>query len=294
MSHKKPNISQQQAADLRQYVQNLRPGILGNLIYCLIPYRKKIVLENLNLVFAEVLTPDEIKTIAKAFYRHIGLSILEILRGYFLPKKFISNDIELRNEKIVFDAIDRNEQIVLLTGHFGNWEIAAARASHRMQFRKKYYIIRKKLKNRFIQKFLYDKAQASGISIITTDNMRRKLVEVLKEKAGLVFVMDQRAGIPDRKGIPVEFFGTKVGTYHGMAKIVKKTNATVIPFSSYRKANGQHVAQYHPALPWLKGDDGEDEIYKNTRQYNEILENIVLSHPDQWLWTHKRWRDTVA
>lgn len=279
---------------LNDYIEALKPGWIGLFFYYLLPYRKKTVFYNLQHVFADVLTREQIVKLAQGFYRHLGLSLYELISGVLIPARFKDESIELHNKHIIYDAIAADRQIVLLTGHFGNWEIAATRSSKQMAIERRYYIIRKKLKNRFVQNYLYKKSVESGIHVINSDNMKRRLTEVLKEKASLIFVMDQRAGIPDNKGIPVEFFGTEVGTYHGMAKIVNRTQALVVPFSAYRKANGQHVAQYHPPLEWQDYADPQQAIYENTRRYNQELEKIILKHPDQWLWTHKRWRDAIS
>lgn len=274
---------------LHEYVANLKPGLLGRFFYYCVPYRRSVILDNMRRVFAEVLSEKEIQMIAKGFYRHLALTLWELVaRELPVFKHRIKTSVSGAEPAI--QAIDDNKQVILLVGHFGNWEIAAASytAAHKVPVDS--YIIRKKLRNKFIEKRLFKQSNESRLQVLTLDNITRKLIKVLRSKAVLAFVMDQRVSPSSKQGIPVEFFGEKVGTYNGLAKLVKKTNAVVIPFTSYRDKNGVHQSKCIKPLEWISADDPEQEVYLNTRHYNQVIEEFVLDHPDQWLWSHKRWK----
>lgn len=106
----------------------------------------------------------------------------------------------------------------------------------------------------------------------------------------MVFVLDQHASIKNRDGIAAEFFGKKAGTYRSLATFARHTGVPVVPASSYRKLNGQHVLEFHEPIYWAEHEGNHAAIYENTCGYNRALERIIRAHPEQWWWMHRRWK----
>jgi KDO2-lipid IV(A) lauroyltransferase len=116
------------------------------------------------------------------------------------------------------------------------------------------------------------------------------VADALEQNHAVVFVLDQHANIENRDGVAVEFFGKKAGTYRSLASFSRHTGVPVVPASSYRLANGRHVLKFHEPIPWQEHGSTQESIYKTTLAYNKALESIILEHPEQWLWLHKRWK----
>jgi len=93
-----------------------------------------------------------------------------------------------------------------------------------------------------------------------------------------------------KDGIPVEFFGRPAGTFKSLALIAKASGAPVIPAHGWREADGRHVLRFEEELRWVSHEDPQEEIRLNTRAYNQAIERMVLRHPEQWFWMHKRWK----
>lgn len=85
-------------------------------------------------------------------------------------------------------------------------------------------------------------------------------------------------------------FGKKAGTYRSLATISRHTGIPVIPAASYRLPNGKHVLEFHDPIPWKDYETTQESLYRNTLAYNQALEKIILAHPEQWNWMHKRWK----
>ena len=68
------------------------------------------------------------------------------------------------------------------------------------------------------------------------------------------------------------------------------TGAPVVPASGWREQDGSHVLRFEEALPLIECDKVSEEIRRNTRAYNATLEILVLRHPEQWFWVHRRWK----
>lgn len=284
-------LSPEQSDAISDYVDQLKPGWLGRILYRLLPYRRQVVERNMRRVFADSLSEGQLLRLMQSFYRHLGLLIKEMLSSLFRPNQDVMKNGAVKGAEYAKAAMASGKAILVFTGHFGNWERTCHVAGAAFLQNDYIYIIRKPIKNRMIQNFLYNKSEKFGLRVINSDNMKSGLMKVRKERAPLVFVMDQRINNNDKRGIPVEFFGAKVGTVHALAKMAKKLDAIVMPLSSYRDERGHHIVEFHPFAEWIHDEDPEREIYLNTKRYNEYLERFILARPDQWLWSHKRWRE---
>ena len=69
------------------------------------------------------------------------------------------------------------------------------------------------------------------------------------------------------------------------------SGAPVVPAASWRAPNGEHVLRFEEALAPIHCDDPGEEIRLNTRAYNEALERLIVRHPEQWFWVHRRWKE---
>lgn len=279
---------------LKTYINDLKPTFAGKFLYYCLPIRKKIVLDNMKRVFNTILSETEIKKLAISFYSHLFTTFKEVLLMPFMSKKRLKLKGIIKNHQHLLEVVNKNlKGAILITGHFGNAEMAPIFTflnfhEHRGHF----YIIRKNISNKFIEKLIFKRWRKVGIEIILKNNALDKVCSVLESQNVVTFVMDQHASIQSKDGILVDFLGTKVATFKSLAIIARAMQVPVLPTRAYRRSDGKHVVEFFPPLPWLKDEDSKEEIKKNTRQYNEWLEKFVLDYPDQWFWLHRRWKNT--
>ena len=116
----------------------------------------------------------------------------------------------------------------------------------------------------------------------------------LKKQGTVGFVLDQYAGPPVGTRVPV--FGIPVGTPSVVAALVKRTGARVLPVVSFREPSGRHRVQIRPAIEWKSepNQDAQYELGLNTAYYASILEKDIYAHPEQWLWTHRRFKGDLS
>jgi len=88
----------------------------------------------------------------------------------------------------------------------------------------------------------------------------------------------------------VDFLGHPAGTFKSLAILALSTGAPVIPACSWREPDGTHVLRFEDPLPLIECDDTNEAIRKNTQAYNAALERMLLRHPEQWIWMHRRWK----
>jgi KDO2-lipid IV(A) lauroyltransferase len=179
--------------------------------------------------------------------------------------------------------------VLVLTGHFGNWEVAtvAGIASY-PQVRGRFHFVRRPIKPRWLDVLVTRRFNAAGFGVIGKRGSLDAIVERLEAGDVVVFPFDQFAHAPD--GIDAEFFGQPVGTFRSLAVLALATGATVLPASSWREPDGGHVLRFEEPVAPADHADTNEAIRATTRRYNAALERLILRHPEQWWWVHRRFR----
>jgi KDO2-lipid IV(A) lauroyltransferase len=262
----------------------------GRLVYRLLPFRRSVVLDNLRRVFSEAVSEAEIERLAQAHYAHLWRLGAEFLsfRSMSVARKRAMVDIE--NVDVFRRAYERGKGILVLTGHFGNWEVATVAGLNWFpQLRGRIHFVRREIKPRWLDRFVTRRFQRAGFGVLAKRGSLDAILDALAAGDAVVFPFDQHAGPPD--GIEVDFFGHPAWTFKSLALLALASDAQVLPAASWRKPDGRHVLRFEEALPLLTAADVGTEIRRNTRAYNAALERLILRHPEQWYWVHRRWKN---
>ncbi len=270
-------------------ISELKPSLLGSAMYSLLPVRRRIVMENLRQVFGDRLSEPDLRRLARCFYSHIAKTVAENLAMLVSSERRIAAKVDVVGIEHVLKAAEQGNGVLILTGHFGNWELSAVSAMLQFrQYQNRFHVIRKSLAPG-LEDMVFSRFQKAGLRIISPANALKSVFDALEENDVIIFIMDQHA-VVGSKAIAVEFFGKEAGTNRSLALVARQSGAPVIPASSYRKSDGRHVMQVHPPLGWISADSSREELFLNTLGYNQVLEKFLLDHPDQWWWMHRRWK----
>ncbi len=277
--------------DLKAQINDLPVSKAGRFVAACLPYRKRVILENIQQVYGEQLTEKEQWRLAEAFYTHLLRSIKETIQLRFMSEKKLMTRVEVRGHERVLKVAEQNKGVLILTGHFGSFEFAPIGGILNFkQFSGHFHFIRRKIGNKWLERILFRRYYKAGLHVITKENALQHVTEALEQNHAVVFVLDQHASLANRDGVAAEFFGKKAGTYRSLATFARYTEMPVVPASSYRLPNGRHVLEFHDPIPWEAHTGNHKAIYENTCAYNRALEAIILAHPEQWWWMHRRWK----
>lgn len=269
--------------------KRMRVPWYGWLMYKLFPIRKGVVMRNLTRVFSDVLPKEEIERLAQAFYGHFITFFVEFARLRLMSEKRRKAWVRIENHEALESALAQGKGALLLTGHFGNWEVATvAGIGQAPQFKGRFHFVRRPFKPKWLNDRVTRRFQRSGFGTLTKRDSLERILQLLGEGSIIVFILDQHANHKD--GFPVEFLGHRARTFKSLAIIAVSTGTPVVPASSWREPDGSHVLRFEDALPVIEHPDPGEEIRLNTRAYNEALEQAILRHPEQWIWMHKRWK----
>ena len=277
--------------ELEQQIQSLPISLAGKFIYRFLPYRKRLVLANINQVYSNQISDAQKIHLAKAYYSHIATSLKEALQLRFMSEKKLRNQVQVIGHEKMLAVVAQQKGVLVVTGHFGNWEFAPLGGVLSFkEFQGQFHFIRRTLRFKFIERLLFKNYYKVGLNVIPKKNSLEQVCVALEKNHAVIFVLDQHASLVNRDGIAVEFFGKKAGTYRSLATLSRHTGVPVIPAAGYRLPNGKHVLEFHDPIPWEDHDSTQEALYQNTLKYNQALEKIILAHPEQWNWLHRRWK----
>jgi holo-[acyl-carrier-protein] synthase len=261
----------------------------GKLLYHCLPFRRKVVLDNLRRVFGDVLGERDLRRLAQSYCAHFARFLFEFVRLPFMSAARRQAWVRVENKESPIRAHAQGKGLLLLTGHFGNWEVATvAGLSQFPQYRDLFHFVRRPLKPRWFNDLITRRFRRSGFGTLGKRGSLESILDLLANGAILVYVLDQHAG--GGEGVVVDFLGHPASTFKSLAILALNTGAPVIPAACWREPDGSHVLRFEEPLPLLECEDIGEAIRLNTRSYNAALELMLLRHPEQWIWMHRRWK----
>lgn len=276
---------------LAQQIKALPISLAGRFIYHFLPYRRRLVLANINQVFTNQLDDTQKKQLAKSYYSHLLKSIKEALQLRFMSEKKLRECVSVIGHERMLSVVAEQKGVLVVTGHFGNWEFAPlGGVLNFKEFQGQFHFIRRTLRFKMLERMMFKSYYQAGLNVIPKKNSLEQVCVALEKNHAVIFVLDQHASLANRDGIAVEFFGKKAGTYRSLATLARHTGVPVVPAAGYRLPNGKHVLEFYEPIPWQDYGTTQESLYHNTLAYNQVLERIILAHPEQWNWMHKRWK----
>ncbi len=252
------------------------------IIFVIIGYRKKVVLENLRNAFPDK-TEQEIKHIMREYYHYLCDLLVEVLKGATMTK-------EEYQQRWTADATEvnkihaQNRSAIFILGHFGNWEAAAPVCT----FNSNYHvnIIYKPIANSYMEKLINKIRTRFDNKVTPMDKILRQMIKD-KNKHDLIayaFVSDQSPS--PKNAFWMEFLNQQTAVFTGVEKIAQKLNIPVIYISVQRKKRGH----YHIQPTVLFENPKETKEGEIMHSFMKHLEQDIIKNPACWLWSHRRWK----
>ena len=265
----------------------------GKFLYRFLPVRRQVILDNLRRVYGERVSEEEIVRLAQAHYGHLWRLFCEFLRFRWLSHERKMALVRIENVEAFAAALAQGKGVLLLTGHFGNWEVSTiAGLNHYPQMRGRFHFVRRAIKPAWLDRLVTRRFNAAGFGVFPKRGSLDAMLDALAAGDAIVFPFDQHARPPD--GIEVDFFGAPAWTFKSLAIIALATGAPVLPASSWREPDGRHVLRFEDGLAPIECENTNEAIRRNTRAYNAALERAILRRPEQWYWVHRRWKSVAA
>ncbi len=263
---------------------------LGTFFYRHIPIRKDVALANLRLCFPEK-SWEELDGILARSYVNIATVFFEFLYFPKLTRETLKKIVRFKDniQDVVKASFERGNGIVMISGHFSNWELAAL--SFGDFTGKSLAIIVHPFHNKSVDKLANAYRSLLGNSTIPMGNSIRQIISTLRANGIAALLADQSAS---KESGTARFFGIDVPTFQGPATFALRTGATVIAGFIVRAGDGNYDFRFHEIGYGDLDVESEQSVRELTQRHVSLLEKYIREYPEMWLWFHKRFKHISA
>jgi KDO2-lipid IV(A) lauroyltransferase len=244
---------------------------------------KRIIEKNLKICFKKI-DQKEIRKISLGMWENIGRTFSE----YIFLKNFQKNHnhlIKLNGTKYLDEIKNGNKPVIFVSGHFSNFELLGTKLN---QYGIRFCAIYRPLNNIFLNPIMeYLRLKyVCPIMIKKGRSNIRELLNKIKSGYSVIIIADQRTS----EGKKIEFFNCPALTTTIPAQISLKYNCKIVPLRMERLSYNNFEMTIYKPFEYKKSDNYEKDTYSLTLQVNKQLEKMILKRPEQWLWSHNRWK----
>ena len=262
---------------------------LGTAVFNLAPRQRALVCKQLA-VSLELEDAREIERLARRCFQNLGKNLIEFMQfphmsrirsGNSLPQ--VSRIVTFEGGEHIARALAEGNGAIILTGHFGNWELLAARIvaeGYTLQ------PLARRLRSKRLNALLHAYREKAGYTGIDRDGAIRGALRCLKQNELLGILADVDTKID---GVFVDFFGRPAYTPYSPVAIALKTEASILPTFIIRQQDDSHRVIVEPPLVLERSGDKQHDFITNTQKFTTVIESYVRLYPEQWVWMHERW-----
>ncbi len=252
-------------------------------IYSVIGYRKKVVLQNLKNSFPEK-TEKELQQICTCYYHYLCDLFLETFKTLTISKKRMLKRCRMTDEATALFTRFANEgkNIIFVMGHLGNWEWGGNTFS--LVCKHQLFVIYHPIANKYFNKLIYGMRSRFGTKLIAMNNTYK---DMLCNKTGLnafAFIADQTP--QPQNAFWLNFLNQDTPVFKGTEVIAKKFNYPVVYVAVYKIKRGY----YEVRAEVISENPKDTELCELTKTHTSLLEQDIIASPATWLWSHRRWK----
>ena len=249
---------------------------------------RTIAAKNLAGAFAGQYAPEELEPLVREVFVNLGRTAVDVARSHrlLLPKN--RDAMRMEGTANLEAARARGKGVLLLTGHFGPWELLPLAAS---LFYEPIHVVARPLDNPRLDDLLTALRERGGNQVIRKREAVHAILQALRRGQTVGILIDQH--ISEREGVVVPFFGRPASTASAPALIAIRSGAAVIPVGiSREEGRGRYRVRIFPEVEVRRSGELKADLVENTARFNLAIERMIRERPDHWFWVHRRWKTT--
>ncbi len=261
----------------------IKSDIFFFIVYYIIRYRKKVVLDNLKLSFPEK-SNEELKLMSKKFFKHFMDLVMESVKAFSISEKQILKRYTYKNPELVNTLFKQGKSIALVGAHQANWEWSISLPLVLDQPITGAYT---KLNNKYFEKAVRDSREKFGvIGVKTSETVKRMQYNVANKIQAAYILLSDQSPQPHKTFYWREFFNIKVPVHTGAEMLSKKFDLVVVNYLTKKVKRGYYETEFQ----LITDSPKEFENYQITDKYIDLTEKNILQQPELYLWSHKRYK----
>jgi KDO2-lipid IV(A) lauroyltransferase len=267
------------------FTVGLRIGdFLGRLVFY-VSKKRRVAYINLKAALGSQLTPEGRWKAARDHFGFMGQTVVEVMSFKQMRRKHHDLNVKIHHIERYEELLRSGHGGVLITAHFGNWELLQLWSGLRGT---PIHVLTREQKYSRINNLINELRESHGSVSIRRGAGIRGLIRALREKKMVGVLGDQSAG--KTEGIILPFFGRRTTVPIGAFQLAHRTDAFIMPFFIVRTGGQEHEVYSEETLKDDPSLDPSARVEFQVRQYLKILEDFIRKFPNQWLWENKRWK----
>ena len=255
--------------------------VLYVLLYRIIGYRTAVVRENLRNSFPEK-SAAELKRIERTFYRWFCDLVLETVKTLVISPAQVNARVSVSGEEVLKKYFAQGQCIILVMGHWGNWELGGARFSqlglHQL------YVIYHPLQNRWFDGLVHHMRTRLGNKLYAMNDTMKGMLRDRGQLTATAFIADQTP--PPERAFWTNFMHQDTPVFLGTEKIAAKLGYPVIYVGMERTRRGYYTMRFEELVAEPSKTVDAEITLRHTRRLEEDIRRL----PAFWLWSHRRWK----
>lgn len=257
--------------------------LLAFILKYIVRYRRTIIRKNLRKALPEF-SEEKIQSVQRLFYRNLSDYIFETLSCLRLSREALQKRVEYEDIELFEKYHSEKKNVFLLIGHLFNWEWLISLGPKLPQ--KKTYAIYKPINTSFIDQLMNTVRGRFGAINLTLAQSARRLIEIPNDGGHVFLVLGDQSPQKHKIHYSLPFLNQETAAYNGFDKIARRKDMGIVYGHILRKKRGHYVIRFLPIEPQGK-KFRENEI---AEKFFALLESNILEQPDNWLWSHRRWK----
>lgn len=255
--------------------------LLAFIAYKVVRYRKTTVFQNISKSFPDY-NHRQVEEVGKKFYKGFTDMFIETTKLYAGREKTVKNMVNYTGLNKIDELTSQNKTVIIVMGHVGNWE---ALSTMSLKLKDPLHIAYQPLNSKVIEKYMFDMRSRFGIKMLPSHKLARHLIKNRKNPGSYMLISDQ---CPSRESTryTTQFLNQPTSFFDGFVKLSKGVKAAVVYLGTHRIERGK----YEVNCKVLTDDAASKSEEELGNLYVKALEQDIRQWPEQWLWSHKRWK----
>ncbi len=266
------------------FIMRFLSYLINAIVFVFFRYRSEVVKTNLSRSFPEF-TLLEQNRIEDKFYQHVSELCLEMIITIRLKVSINSRHIRFTNPEIISRVFEQKQNIIIISGHYGNWEwnvLPILASGYRI------LAVYKPQSSKFAGQLMKNMRQLTGITLVPMKDTFRVISRELQKNSSPFVLLLMADQIPARGDIRfwTPFLNQETAFFTGGEKLAKRFGLPVFYVDQVKHRFARYEAKINPVYDGASISE-EGAI---TRAFAELLEKSIREEPYLWLWSHRRWK----
>lgn len=251
------------------------------LLISVFPYRKTVIDENIPRSFPQMSELNH-RAIRKKFYRHFADILIEGIANLSMSQTELIKRFKVINPEVMKEMYDKKKSVVLVSGHYNNWEWLIS--AQQFLFPHQAMGIGMPMTNKFWDKKVNERRQRFGMKVVHSGNFKEE-IQSMKEPVAILTLSDQSPG-DSRKSYWMEFLNQPTAVLFGTEQMAHSLDMAVVFFAIRKIKRGY----YEMELKLITEEPHKLTWGAITEAHTRMLEYEIRHKPENWIWSHKRWK----